>query len=90
MALLAKPAAPAMAWIVSVELTGMGALNCCAVAEVAGDVPSVVKKIAELGVVSEMVTDCGDEYVPGSGLKVGAATADAVARKPWKSPLASA
>ena len=57
-ALLEKPVAVAIAWIVSVELTGIAVVNFADI--VVGVDPSVVKKIVAPAVASEMVTICGE------------------------------
>jgi hypothetical protein len=70
-ALLLNPLAMAMASIVVVVLT----VTIVQAGELAvGVVPFVVQCTTAPGVVSDNVTVCGAEYVPGAGLNVGVAT----------------
>jgi len=70
-ALCEKPVAVAMALIVVVEPTLIGAVNL--VEAVVGAEPSVVKKMEAPAVASLIVTDCVVVYVPATGEKVGVA-----------------
>lgn len=83
-ALVEKPPAVAMALIVCVAFTAIAVVNL--VLAVVGVVPSVVKKMDAPGVLSEMVTDCAELYVPATGENVGVAAGGGPAPAASKTP----